>query len=72
MSQGFSASASYEVQMEIEENKMMDFTNLEDVLKVTCSFEKLQLILKMLLNSQKNHSAHIKKLFELQKNFEDK
>ena len=66
MSYNNSQPTALDMQLEImQEESKMDLNNLEDIFKITYSFDKLQLILKMLLNSQKNHGAHIRKLFEL-------
>lgn len=46
------AQTTVEMQLQIEmEESKTDFNNLDDIFKFTCSFDKLQLILRMLLNS---------------------
>ena len=47
-----SKPTALEMQLEImQEESKMDLSSLEDIFKITYSFDKLQLILKMLLNS---------------------
>ncbi len=46
-------------------NIQVDMTveaQFEDLLSLNCTFDKLKVILRMLINSQKNHANHISEL----------
>ena len=59
------ATSNKHENIDIHAKATLDLTQLSDILQLGFSFEKLQVVLEILIKQQKVHSGHLETIYDL-------